>query len=134
MGIEVGRNIIHGSDSIESANKEIALWFRPEELTSWTQANDSWIFESNELLDFFGDVTTACGIQSLNEYLQDRSYIQGYNPSKADANVFQSLAKTPEEKFSHVLRWYNHIKSLSIDLKLTLSDGCSSLCPVPSNT
>merc|ERR1711915_618503 len=46
--IEVGRNIIHGSDSIESANKEIALWFRPEELTSWTQANDSWIFESNE--------------------------------------------------------------------------------------
>nr|ALO19879.1 oncoprotein nm23 [Palaemon carinicauda] len=43
--IEVGRNIIRGSDSIESADKEIALWFRPEELTSWTQANDSWIYE-----------------------------------------------------------------------------------------
>lgn len=25
--IDVGRNIIHGSDSVESANKEIALWF-----------------------------------------------------------------------------------------------------------
>jgi nucleoside-diphosphate kinase len=28
--IEVGRNICHGSDSVESANKEIALWFKPE--------------------------------------------------------------------------------------------------------
>lgn len=25
--VQVGRNIIHGSDSVESANKEIALWF-----------------------------------------------------------------------------------------------------------
>ena len=30
--IDVGRNVIHGSDSVESANKEIALWFKPEEL------------------------------------------------------------------------------------------------------
>merc|ERR1711942_87093 len=45
--IEVGRNIIHGSDSVESANKELALWFKPEELYSWTPANDKWIFGSN---------------------------------------------------------------------------------------
>jgi len=25
--VQVGRNIVHGSDSVESANKEIALWF-----------------------------------------------------------------------------------------------------------
>merc|ERR1711962_297271 len=43
--IEVGRNIIHGSDSVESANKELALWFKPEELFSWTQGNHSWICE-----------------------------------------------------------------------------------------
>uniref|UniRef100_A0A2P2HVW7 Nucleoside diphosphate kinase n=1 Tax=Hirondellea gigas TaxID=1518452 RepID=A0A2P2HVW7_9CRUS len=43
--IEVGRNIIHGSDSVESANKEIALWFKPEELLSWTQATQAWIYE-----------------------------------------------------------------------------------------
>lgn len=43
--IEVGRNIIHGSDSVESAEKELALWFKPEELVSWTQATDSWLFE-----------------------------------------------------------------------------------------
>ena len=33
--IDVGRNVIHGSDSVESANKEIALWFKPEEQVSW---------------------------------------------------------------------------------------------------
>jgi len=86
------------------------------------------------LMDFFGDVTTACGIQSLNNYLQDRSYIQGYTPSKADANVFKSLAGTPEEKFGHALRWYNHIKSLGIELQLTISEGYSSLTPVPQTT
>jgi nucleoside-diphosphate kinase len=31
FSIDVGRNVIHGSDSVESANREIALWFRPEE-------------------------------------------------------------------------------------------------------
>merc|ERR1739838_351249 len=30
--IDVGRNICHGSDAVESANHEIALWFTPEEL------------------------------------------------------------------------------------------------------
>ena len=43
--IEVGRNIIHGSDSIESANKELALGFKSDELFSWTQGNHSWIYE-----------------------------------------------------------------------------------------
>ena len=85
-------------------------------------------------MDFFGDVTTACGIQSLNEYLQDRSYIRGFTPSKADANVFQSLARKPEEKFSHALRWYNQVKSLSIELQLTISEGYSSLTPMPAST
>merc|ERR1712106_529441 len=43
--IEVGRNIIHGSDAVESAKKELALWFKPEELFAWTQGNHSWIYE-----------------------------------------------------------------------------------------
>ena len=36
--IQTGRNIIHGSDSVESAKKEIALWFKPEELTNYKAA------------------------------------------------------------------------------------------------
>merc|ERR1712212_1015714 len=35
FSIDMGRNIIHGSDSVESAEKEIGLWFNVEELTTW---------------------------------------------------------------------------------------------------
>jgi nucleoside-diphosphate kinase len=43
--IQVGRNIIHGSDAVESAKKEIALWFKDEELVDWTPAAENWVYE-----------------------------------------------------------------------------------------
>ena len=43
--IDVGRNIIHGSDAVESANKEIALWFKEEELVKWESHSEKWIYE-----------------------------------------------------------------------------------------
>jgi nucleoside-diphosphate kinase len=43
--IQVGRNIIHGSDSVESAKKEINLWFTEKEVIDWTHASKSWIYE-----------------------------------------------------------------------------------------
>ncbi|KAF7116342.1 hypothetical protein CNMCM5793_004508 [Aspergillus hiratsukae] len=43
--IDVGRNVCHGSDSVENAKKEIALWFKPEELISWKSAAFDWIYE-----------------------------------------------------------------------------------------
>ena len=36
---------MHGSDSVESAQKEIALWFKEEELVSWEPAAKSWVYE-----------------------------------------------------------------------------------------
>merc|ERR1712190_316176 len=45
FSIEVGRNICHGSDAVESANKEIALWFKPEELISWDSCSAAWTYE-----------------------------------------------------------------------------------------
>uniref|UniRef100_A0A7R9YYY9 nucleoside-diphosphate kinase n=1 Tax=Chlamydomonas euryale TaxID=1486919 RepID=A0A7R9YYY9_9CHLO len=44
-GIDVGRNIIHGSDSAPSAQREIALWFKPEELAEYDPAAKPWIYE-----------------------------------------------------------------------------------------
>ncbi|XP_015928049.1 nucleoside diphosphate kinase [Parasteatoda tepidariorum] len=44
--IQVGRNIIHGSDSVPSAQKEISLWFKDEELVSYKSALESWIYEN----------------------------------------------------------------------------------------
>lgn len=43
--IQVGRNILHGSDAVESANKEIALWFTEKELVAWKPAAETWVYE-----------------------------------------------------------------------------------------
>ena len=44
-GISIGRNIIHGSDAVETANREISLWFKEEELVGWQPSLTSWIYE-----------------------------------------------------------------------------------------
>jgi hypothetical protein len=40
-----GRNITHASDSPENGEKESVLWFKREELVSWSRDTDRWIFE-----------------------------------------------------------------------------------------
>lgn len=45
--IQVGRNICHGSDAVESAEKEIKLWFEDEELTCYTPAAIDWVYGDN---------------------------------------------------------------------------------------
>jgi len=45
FGVSIGRNLIHGSDAIETAQREIALWFKPEELVSWHSTAHQWIYE-----------------------------------------------------------------------------------------
>lgn len=43
--IEVGRNICHGSDSVENAQKEIGLWFEESELLDWDSHSKAWLYE-----------------------------------------------------------------------------------------
>merc|ERR1712165_132064 len=43
--IQIGRNICHGSDAVDSAQKEIKLWFKDEELVSWKTCAADWIYE-----------------------------------------------------------------------------------------
>ncbi|GAB4576390.1 MAG: nucleoside-diphosphate kinase [Anaerolineae bacterium] len=45
FGLEMGRNLVHGSDSVENGAAEVALWFTDEELVSWGRDTDRWIFE-----------------------------------------------------------------------------------------
>ena len=45
MGVDVSRNLIHGSDSPESAAREIALYFSPEEILNYTKAEEEWLCE-----------------------------------------------------------------------------------------
>lgn len=45
FALDMGRNIIHGSDSVENANKEISLWFKKEELVEYKAEMYGWIYE-----------------------------------------------------------------------------------------
>ena len=45
FGVSIGRNIIHGSDAIETAQSEIALWFKEGELVSWEPTITPWLYE-----------------------------------------------------------------------------------------
>lgn len=44
FAIDVGRNICHGSDSVESAEREIALWFK-EGVADYENHSNAWIYE-----------------------------------------------------------------------------------------
>jgi nucleoside-diphosphate kinase len=45
FGMDVGRNIIHASDSGESARREIDLFFSPDEILDYKRAIETWIYE-----------------------------------------------------------------------------------------
>merc|ERR1711970_1413190 len=42
--LQIGRNLIHASDAIETANKEIALWFKGDELIAWTPCATPFLY------------------------------------------------------------------------------------------
>lgn len=45
FALETRYNLTHASDSPESAEKEISLWFKKEELISWERDIERWIYE-----------------------------------------------------------------------------------------
>jgi nucleoside-diphosphate kinase len=44
-GLEMGRNLVHGSDGPDTAEFEIGLWFTDEEILNYGRSIDPWIFE-----------------------------------------------------------------------------------------
>jgi nucleoside-diphosphate kinase len=45
FALETGRNIVHGSDSIESARREITIHFNESECSSYTKIDEQWLYE-----------------------------------------------------------------------------------------
>ncbi len=43
--LTIGRNVIHGSDSLESAKREIGFFFKPEELQEYKRIDEAWLRE-----------------------------------------------------------------------------------------
>ncbi|KAK1858887.1 hypothetical protein I4F81_001487 [Pyropia yezoensis] len=44
-GVEVGRNVVHGSDAVETAEREIKLWFGDEGVMEWESSLNKWVYE-----------------------------------------------------------------------------------------
>lgn len=49
FGMSGGYNLVHGSDSPESAERELALWFMKEELTDVARTADKWVYDPSDL-------------------------------------------------------------------------------------
>jgi nucleoside-diphosphate kinase len=45
FGVSIGRNLIHGSDAPETAQQEVSLWFKDEELVNWQPTIAPWLYE-----------------------------------------------------------------------------------------
>jgi nucleoside-diphosphate kinase len=45
LGLEIGRNLVHGSDSVENGQIEVGNFFDEDELYKWGRDTDKWIFE-----------------------------------------------------------------------------------------
>ncbi|SDC12947.1 nucleoside-diphosphate kinase [Shouchella lonarensis] len=43
LAVQVAMNVVHGSDSVESANREIDIFFRADELQAYTKAGQEWV-------------------------------------------------------------------------------------------
>ena len=44
FGIDIGHNLVHGSDSLENASKEIELFFKTEEILNYDRELDKWLY------------------------------------------------------------------------------------------
>jgi len=45
LALTIGRNVIHGSDSVESAKREIPLFFKPDEIHAYARIDEAWLHE-----------------------------------------------------------------------------------------
>ncbi len=45
LGLDIGRNLVHGSDSLDSARREVGIFFNPEEVLDYSRDVDPWIKE-----------------------------------------------------------------------------------------
>lgn len=45
FGLDVGRNVVHASDSPQSAEREISLFFAENEIVEYSRVDEPWIYE-----------------------------------------------------------------------------------------
>lgn len=76
----------------------------------------------------FADLTSASGLASLNDFLVDKSYIQGTAASQADVVVYKAVGSTGPDasKYPNAARWYTHIASFADEFETLPGDKTAS--------
>ncbi|MCH8908758.1 MAG: nucleoside-diphosphate kinase [Candidatus Heimdallarchaeota archaeon] len=44
-GLDIGRNMVHASDSVENAKYEASVYFNDNDLIDWSPVSDEWVYE-----------------------------------------------------------------------------------------
>lgn len=65
-------------------------------------------------MTFPENMNSDAGMAALDGYLADKSYVEGFQGSQADAAVFESLSQAPSAKYVHAGRWYRHIATMKL--------------------
>ncbi|XP_069545558.1 phenylalanine--tRNA ligase beta subunit [Brachyistius frenatus] len=81
----------------------------------------------------FGDMSTRAALGALNDFLADRSYMEGFVASRADASVFDAIPSPPPPTFCHLHRWYNHIRSFQTERARLPSAKSEFVLPAATN-
>ncbi|KAM4589660.1 phenylalanine--tRNA ligase beta subunit [Fundulus diaphanus] len=80
----------------------------------------------------FGDMNSQAGLEALDGFLADRSYMEGFTASQADAAVFDAIPSPPAQAFCHLRRWWSHIKSFQTErARLPPAKSQFVLAPTP---
>jgi len=75
----------------------------------------------------FKDLSSDAGLNSLNNHLATRSYIEGYQASSADIQILSQIhASIDNKKYPHAARWLNHITSFSPLVRAKFGGGASA--------
>ncbi|XP_049912811.1 phenylalanine--tRNA ligase beta subunit [Epinephelus moara] len=81
-----------------------------------------------------GDMSTTAGLKALNDFLADKSYMEGYAASQADTAMFDAIPSSPSSTFCHVMRWYKHIKSFQRERASLPAAKSQFVLPAATNT
>jgi nucleoside diphosphate kinase len=87
--LDIGRNLIHGSDSPESAKKEIELWFG-DDITIWTTANQFNVYEPSKIIKSKADKKDAPKKEAKKEEKKDKS--------KTEADIAEAMEEEAPPK------------------------------------
>ena len=71
------------------------------------------------------DLSKDEGLEYLNNYLSDKSFMDGYKASKADVLVWEKLRKRPTDKYENIVRWFSLISSYGAERNILPSSDLS---------